>query len=108
MPGESPAKGFTRVLKLPPPSAVADPATWLGVSQYRVVCSFGLNCPPVTLMTVAGGPAVTSRERNALTGVGVGQGELAEQSARAVVRVRGETTVKAEARAAAPKTTTNG
>src|SRR5690349_19866695 len=108
MPGGSPAKGFTRVLKLPPPSAVADPATWLGVSQYRVVAWLGLNCPALTLMTVDGGPAVTSRERNALTGVGVGQGEEAEQSARAVLRVRGETAVRAKARTAAPKIRTNG
>src|SRR5437870_1727736 len=32
-PGASPAKGLTRVLKLPPPSALAEPATLFAWSQ---------------------------------------------------------------------------
>src|SRR5438270_4054989 len=50
----SPAKGLTRVLKLPLASAVAEPATWSVRSQYSDIASLGRNWPPVTLITVVG------------------------------------------------------
>ena len=73
-PGASAENGLTRVLKLPLASAVAPPATLSGWSQYSVTCSFGRNWPPVTLTTVFAGPFVTSSDRKALTGIGVGDG----------------------------------
>ena len=109
-PRASPANGLTLVLKLPLASAVAEPATLFGWSQYRVTASFGRNWPPLTLMTVFEPPAVTSSERKALTGVGVGQETplLGWHWAMTGLRVRGETTVRAAARATAPNTTTTG
>jgi len=74
-PGASPERGWTRTLKLPLPSAVALPATLVVWSQYRLICWLGRNWPPVTLITVVAGPAVTSSERNALIGVGKGLGD---------------------------------
>jgi len=38
------------------------------------MASFGRKNEPLTVIWVLGGPAVTSRERNAFTGVGVGGG----------------------------------
>jgi hypothetical protein len=38
------------------------------------MASFGRKNEPLTVIWLLGGPAVTSRERNALTGVGVGGG----------------------------------
>src|SRR5256885_9934307 len=74
-PGASPERGWTRTLKLPLPSAVALPATLVVWSQYRLMCWLVREWPPVTLITVVAGPAVTSSERNALIGVGKGLGD---------------------------------
>ena len=72
-PRGSPGNGLTCVAKLPLESAIADPATLLlGGSQLRLMGSLGRNPEPETVMTVFASPAVTSRLRKALTGVGVG------------------------------------
>jgi hypothetical protein len=74
-PGASPENGLTLVVKLPLASAFAPPATLLfGGSQYRVICSLARKAPPFTVICVLGPPAVTSSDRNAFTGVGVGSG----------------------------------
>src|SRR5258708_17610732 len=62
--------------KLPRPAGTAPPATLvLGGSQMSVIDSLGRNAPPLTVICVLGSPAVTSSERNALVGVGVGIGD---------------------------------
>src|SRR5579859_7703082 len=55
------------------------------------MCSLARKAPPLTVICVSGGPEAVSRLRNALVGVGVGHGELAEQSAWATAREAGET-----------------
>lgn len=60
---------------MPLPSATAPPATLLlGGSQMSVIDSLGRNAPPLTVICVLASPAVTSSERKALVGVGVGGG----------------------------------
>jgi len=65
---------MTLVVKLPLASAFDAPAMWFVTSQYRLVDSLGRKAEPLTVMIVFGGPAVTSIEMKALTGVGVGLG----------------------------------
>ena len=66
----------------------------------------GRNWPPLTLMTVLGPPAVTSRERNALTGVGVGHG--AELAGTQAALAMGAWATRRAAEAAAATTRTAG
>jgi hypothetical protein len=65
---------MTLVVKLPLASALDAPATWFVTSQYRLVDSLGRKAEPFTVMMVFGGPAVTSMEMKALTGIGDGVG----------------------------------
>jgi hypothetical protein len=65
---------MTLVVKFPFASALDAPATWFGTSQYRLVDSLGRKAEPLTVIGVLGGPDVTSREMNALTGMGEGDG----------------------------------
>ena len=105
-------KGFTWVVKLPLESATAPPATLLlGGSQMSVIDSLGRNAPPFTVICVLGSPAVTSSERNALVGIGDGEGvgvgqlgvlDVIVQSARMWACAMGASATSATAEPMAP------
>jgi hypothetical protein len=76
------------------------------------MASFGRKNEPLTAIWVLGGPAVTSRERNALTGVGVGGGHVevsvAVQPMSRWLCAIGAKATRTEAEAAAPNKMTAG
>src|SRR5260370_17375935 len=76
-----------------------------------VIDSLGRNAPPFTVICVLGSPAVTSRERNALVGIGDGEGvgvgqlgvlDVIVQSARMWARAMGASAMSATAEPMAP------
>ena len=62
-PGLAPGNGITLVVNVPFESEVLEPATWLGVSQYRLTALLGGKLEPMTEILVLGPPAALSSVR---------------------------------------------